>query len=235
MRRRFFMLDTLSSVTTPELIEVELHPAGLLPRSLAWLIDTSLRFALLMLLAQVLFALGDFGSGLFLLAYFLLEWFYPVLFEVLGAGASPGKRALRLAVVLADGTPVGWGASLTRNLLRTVDFLPVLYAFGIVSMLSDKEFRRLGDIVAGTLVVHRSAERKKALGAAPVDVHIPATPLDRATQKALVAFAERADSLTPARQEELAAMLPHLAHASAGPNGAARLIGLAHHILGRRT
>ena len=106
-RRRFFMLDTLSSVTTPELIEVELHPAGLLPRSLAWLIDTSLRFALLMLLAQVLFALGDFGSGLFLLAYFLLEWFYPVLFEVLGAGASPGKRALRLAVVLTDGTPVG--------------------------------------------------------------------------------------------------------------------------------
>jgi hypothetical protein len=138
-------------------------------------------------------------------------------------------------VVLTDGTPVGWGASLTRNLLRTVDFLPVLYVFGIVSMLMDKEFRRLGDIVAGTLVVHRSAERKKAVADAPLDVHVPATPLDRATQKALVAFAERADSLTPARQEELAAMLPHLAHASTGPGGAARLIGLAHHILGRRT
>ncbi|MBK9615837.1 MAG: RDD family protein [Uliginosibacterium sp.] len=227
------MLDTLSSVTTPELIEVELHPAGLLPRALAWLIDTSIRFAVLLLLAQILLALGDFGTGLFLLDYFLLEWFYPVLFEVLNSGASPGKRTLGLAVVLADGTPIGWGPSLTRNLLRTVDFLPLLYVFGILSMLFDKEFRRLGDIVAGTLVVHRGAERKKAAVMTPADVLIPATPMDRATQKALVAFAERADSLTPARQEELAALLPHLALAASGPRGAGRLIGLANHVIGR--
>jgi hypothetical protein len=168
-----------------------------------------------------------------LLLYFCLEWFYPVLFEVLMQGATPGKRALGLAVVSDDGTPVGWGKSMTRNLLRTADFLPMLYGFGIVSVLIHKEFRRIGDIVAGTLVVHRDTHPPLPALAEAAPLASP-TPLDRETQRALVAFAERARSLTPARREELAGLVPHLAHAETGPQGAARLLALANYLIGRR-
>ncbi|MDB5888289.1 MAG: hypothetical protein JWM03_1161, partial [Rhodocyclales bacterium] len=162
-------IDTLRPVTTPELIELRLHPAGLLPRSLACLIDTAVRMAIMMALGVPLSALGRFGGGLLLLVYFLLEWFYPVLFEVLGDGATPGKRSLGLKVLNDDGTPVGWGPSLTRNLLRAADFLPAGYGLGIVSMLLHREFRRLGDIVAGTVVVYRDA-----LGGLPAIANAPA-------------------------------------------------------------
>lgn len=227
------MLDTLRPVTTPELIELDLHPAGFLPRALAWLIDMAIRLGIVMVLNIPLSMLGRFGSGLGLLLYFLLEWFYPVFFEVLGDGATPGKRALDLKVLNDDGTPVGWGPSLTRNLLRAADFLPFAYGVGIVSMLLHREFRRLGDIVAGTVVVYRDA-----LGGLPAIANAtplaPDATLDRATQRALLTFAERANSLTPARQEELADLLPYLDEDLHGPHGAARLIGLANYLIGRR-
>lgn len=227
------MLDTIRSVTTPELIEIQLHPAGILSRALAWLVDIAIRLAVLILLSLPLRGMDEFGLGILLLAFFLLEWFYPVLFEVLASGASPGKRLLGLVVISANGTPVGWGPALTRNLLRAADFLPFFYTFGILSILLDKEFRRLGDIVAGTLVVHREAQRKLPT-IVTAEALAPQTPLSRASQRALVAFAERAMSLTPARQEELAELVPHLAHAPSGPQGAARLVGLANHLIGRR-
>jgi uncharacterized RDD family membrane protein YckC len=227
------MLDTLRPVTTPELIELQLHPAGLLPRSLAWLIDLAVRLGIIMALAMPLSVLGRFGTGIAALLYFLLEWFYPVLFEVLGNGATPGKRSLGLKVLNDDGTPIGWGPSLTRNLLRAADFLPFGYGIGIISVLLHREFRRLGDIVAGTVVVYRGA-----VGGLPAiadaEPIAPEEPLDRATQRALLAFAERANSLTPARQEELAELLPHLDEQLRAPHGAARLIGLANHLIGRQ-
>ncbi|MEN3109737.1 RDD family protein [Uliginosibacterium paludis] len=227
------MLDTLRHVTTPELIELQLRPAGLLPRGLAWCIDFVIRAALLIALGTFLSNLGRAGSGLWLLGYFLIDWFYPVFFEVWRGGATPGKKTLGLIVVHDNGTPVGWSASLARNLLRTADLLPFAYGCGIVSMLLHREFRRIGDIVAGTLVVYRE---KPVLRAHPAHeaVLTPHMPLDRATQRALLAFAERAPALTPARQEELAALLPHLARAPSGPQGAARLLGLANHVAGRQ-
>lgn len=228
------MLDTLRSITTPELIEVQLRPAGLLPRVLAWSIDMVIRGGIFIAVSIPLGVFGGFGSGILALLFFFLEWFYPVLFEVLLQGATPGKRALGLAVVSDDGTPVGWGKSMTRNLLRTADFLPALYGFGIVSVLVHKEFRRLGDIVAGTLVIYRDSHPAlPALAAA--EPLASATPLDRDTQRALVGFAERARGLTPARCDELAALVPHLARAENGPQGVARLLALANHLIGRRT
>jgi uncharacterized RDD family membrane protein YckC len=227
------MLDTLRHVTTPELIELQLRPAGLLPRGLAWSIDFVIRFAMLMALGMVMRSLGRTGVGIWLLGYFLLDWFYPVFFEVWRGGASPGKKTLGLIVVHDNGTPVGWGAALARNLLRTADMLPFAYGCGIVSILLNREFRRIGDIVAGTLVVYR--EKPVARTTSSEDLVLsPTEPLDRATQRALLAFAERAPSLTPARQEELAALLPHLAVSQQAPRGAARLLGLARHVAGRQ-
>jgi uncharacterized RDD family membrane protein YckC len=230
------LLDTLRPVTTPELIELQLRPAGLLPRALALLLDFALRTGILLAAGTALGALGGFGNGLMLLLWFGLEWFYPVLFEVLGKGATPGKRALGLKVLHDDGTPIAWGPSLTRNLLRAVDFLPLFYLFGALSTLLHSEFRRLGDIVAGTLVVY--AESSSGLPRiAEAEPIAPAAPLDRATQRALIGFAERANSLTEARCEEIASLMPPIeAQRSAlGLPPAARLIGLANYLIGRRT
>lgn len=232
------MLDTLHRITTPELIELELHPAGLLPRSLAWLIDLVLRIAILLGLMVFTHLLGSGGAGLYLLAFFLIEWFYPVLFEVLRNGSTPGKHALGLRVVQENGTPVGWGAALIRNLLRAADLLPFAYGAGVVCMLCHPQFRRLGDIAAGTLVVYRP--RPPAAGALRTEdadaglVKLPADGIDRDSQRAILAFDERARALTAARQEELAALLPAYALAPDGPQGARRLFALAALLRGTR-
>lgn len=200
------LLDTRHHVETPEGIDLVLRPAGVLPRILAFLIDLLIRGAILLVAFIILAILGQFGVGLASILYFLIDWWYMVLFEVLNQGRSPGKQALGLRVVHDDGTPVGWGASLTRNLLRFVDLLPVGYCLGLVSCLSNPAFKRLGDLAAGTLVVYRDESSKR-----------PATPegdaerapfrLELDEQRALLGFVERQGSLSAARRTELASIL----------------------------
>jgi len=183
-------------------VELGLRIAGPVPRALAWLIDAAIRFALLVALAMVLNALAKVGAGLFLVMLFLLEWLYPVFFEVT-RGATPGKKALALVVVHDNGTPVGWAASMIRNLLRVVDFFPALYATGLACVLLNRQFKRLGDLTAGTLVVYAERNRKNAAlpDAEPVPLPV-AVSVDE--QRALLDFAERSNTLAPARVEELA-------------------------------
>lgn len=149
------LLDTRYKVETPEGIDLILRPAGLVPRALAFSIDLLIRGALLGALFAVLALLGQFGMGLGTILLFLVTWWYMVLFEVLNQGRSPGKQMMGLRVIHDDGTPIGWAASLTRNLLRFVDILPFGYTLGILSCLNHPAFKRLGDIAAGTLVVYR--------------------------------------------------------------------------------
>jgi uncharacterized RDD family membrane protein YckC len=174
------------------------------PRAAAFVIDLLVRAGLYLLLLP-LAGLAGVGIGLLLLGVFLLEWFYPVFFE-LRSGATPGKRALKLLVVHADGTPIGPSASLLRNLLRAVDFLPVLYGLGLASMLVDRDFRRLGDLAAGALVVHREPAPGALTQIADVPPRAPPAPLDLETQQAILAFAERAPALSAQRRAELAAL-----------------------------
>jgi uncharacterized RDD family membrane protein YckC len=114
-------LDTLYTAETPEGIALSLRPAGVASRVLAYMVDLLVRAG--MYLAVVLLALpfGGMGMGLLLVSYFLLEWFYPVLFELTRSGATPGKRAFGLQVVMDSGLPVTPAAALTRNLLRAAD------------------------------------------------------------------------------------------------------------------
>ena len=84
----------------------------------------------------------------------MLEWFYPVVFELRAVGRDAGQARFGLKVVMDNGLPVTPAASFTRNLLRVADFLPFGYGFAIVSMLLRRDCKRLGDIAAGTLVVH---------------------------------------------------------------------------------
>src|SRR3546814_7772050 len=112
--------------------------SDLVPRALAWLIDLGIRFGVLSVSTALIGVRGKAGIGLYFVVAFLLLWAYPVVFEAMFNGQTPGKRAMELRVVSADGAPVGWLASIVRNLLRAVDALPVGYGFGLVASLADR-------------------------------------------------------------------------------------------------
>ena len=226
------LLDTHLDVVTPEGVALHLPVAGPVPRALAWLIDFALRLAVVFVASIVFGLLGRAGTGSMAVLMFLVYWFYPVAFEVLFDGRSPGKRALGLRVIAADGSPVGWRASFTRNLLRVVDMLPFGYAFGLVACLADPAGRRLGDMIAGTLVVHLLPEQD-ALAVPDIAPHPPREPLPQAEQAAIVAFAERAPQLTPARRDEIADIAAPLVEAR-GAQAAEKLYAIAAWLLGRR-
>lgn len=197
-------IDTRESVDTPEGISIGLAAAGPVSRALAWIIDSMIFFGGLSFIANVLAFLGDLGMGLYYIVFFVLYWFYPIFFEVFNQGATPGKKALGLQVLHDDGTPVGWPASVIRNLLRAADFLPALYAIGFISMLSTQRFQRLGDIVAGTLVVYQHGSKKMTGPSGDVTPQNPGIMLSRDEQIAMIAFADRGPRLSSERQEELA-------------------------------
>lgn len=226
------MLDTVREVHTPEGVALRLPAAGPVPRALAWLIDFGIRMGLLMAASMVLGALDEAGMGVYLLVLFVLFWLYPILCEGLFDGQTPGKRALDLRVVSSDGAPIGWLAACVRNLMRTVDMLPFGYACGLVSSLFDPWGRRLGDLVAGTMVVHVPKTRRLPVMAAD-GVMAPVLPLRPEEQAAIVAFAERAPRLTPERQQELADIAAPATGAQ-GADGVRRLAGIAHWLLGKR-
>ncbi|WP_256646012.1 RDD family protein [Thermomonas paludicola] len=226
------MLDTVREVLTPEGVALRLPAAGPVPRALAWAIDFGIRLSLLTACTMLLGALGKTGMGVYLIALFAVVWLYPIVCEGMFDGQTPGKRALNLRVIASDGAPVGWLASCVRNLMRTVDMLPFGYASGLVSGLADPWGRRLGDLVAGTMVVHVPRVRDAAIITSEA-AQPPAQPLLPTEQAAVVAFAERAAQLTPERQIELA-NLADMATGTHGAEGVQRLFAVAGWLLGKR-
>lgn len=202
------MLETLHRVETPEGVRLALRPAGPVPRALAWSVDLTIRSTVYAAFGlSALMVVPNISGALTVLLLFVGEWFYPVLFEVLRDGRTPGKAAVGLRVVNDDGTPVTWSGSLLRNLLLAADALPGSYLAGLVSMLLSRDFRRLGDLAAGTLVVHTEPAEAPE-GGVPESLAPLAPPvaLDLAEQRALIGFAERAERLSTARADELAAL-----------------------------
>ncbi len=231
-------LDTLYAAETPEGIALSLRPAGLVARCLAYLVDLAIRLGLFFVALIGSSFLGGLGAAFLLITYFALEWLYPVVFELTRAGATPGKTMLRLRVVMDTGLPVTPAASVVRNLLRAADFLPGLYAFGTAAMLMRPDFKRLGDMAAGTLVVYSDtvALHGQLPDAAPM---APSRALSPSEQVAIVSWAGRASRLTQPRFEELARLAQSVCSdkpASSGQHGLAteRLLGVAQWILGRR-
>jgi uncharacterized RDD family membrane protein YckC len=224
------VLDTIRRIETPEGVELDLRPAGPVARALALAQDQLVLWAGLFVAMIPLAFLGPVGMGLWMILLFLAQWLYPVLFEVLGSGQTLGKRVLRLRVLMADGLPVTWEASLLRNLLRVVDALPGAYTVGLASTLFSRDFQRVGDLVAGTLVVHvPDIPRTMPIPMAPT-IALPLA-LSLEEQSALLAFGERSSQLNPARAEELAAILEGLTGLRGEP-GVAALQGMARHIRG---
>lgn len=227
-------LDTVRRAETPEGIALTLRPAGLVARGQAWLIDFALRLGVFLAASMVAGLLGGLGQAFFLVTFFLLEWGYPVAFELARGGATPGKRALGLKVVMDSGLPVTPGASLVRNLLRAADFLPFLYMAGSLLLLLRPDGKRLGDLAAGTLVVY--AEPARLHAAIPeAEPQRPARALTPAQQVAVVEWAGRMQRLTPARVEELAQLArPAVAEGEDEAPVTPRLLAVAQWALGHR-
>jgi len=225
-------LDTVNVRPTPEGCELALAAAGPFSRALAWAIDLVLRLFIWLTLAQGLMLMGQAGMGPVLLCGFLLEWLAPVCFEVLWHGQSPGKRVLGLTVLHDDGTPVGWQASFIRNAIRFVDFLPVCYATGFITMLINADGKRLGDLVAGTIVVHAPiAAAAPALSEAGMDT--PPFPLLPDERRAIVDYAQRASALTDERALELATLAVPLVAGLSPTDARTRLFRIANFLLGQ--
>ena len=228
------MLDTTRRVATPEGIELTLHLAGPVPRALAWAIDLLIRIGIVLVIWIPAAQLGRAGWGVILLASFFVEWLLPAWFEAAWRGQTPGKRMMGIMVLNDDGTPVRWPAALTRNLLRAADFLPILYGLGLIAMLMNRDFKRLGDLAAGTVVVYQLERRSVAKRIPEAPAVVPPIPLKLPEQRALLELAERSETLTKERVEELAELPTPLVGNLDGTRAAARLIGMANYIAGRQ-
>jgi uncharacterized RDD family membrane protein YckC len=204
-------LDTLHLVETPEGIDLQSELAGPVVRALAYLIDILIRSLILTLLSIVLAFAGVAGVGGILIVSFLLEWFYPVWFEVYRNGQTPGKKYMGIAVVNDDLTPITLSSSIIRNLLRFVDFLPFGYLAGLTTMVLTRRFQRLGDLAASSLVIYRNPTREHS-ALRDETPQPPPVPLSVEDQIAIIAFTERHQELSAARQEELADILSEITH-----------------------
>ncbi len=201
-------VDTTRQYEIPEGVLLEFRLAGPLVRASAWAIDAAIRAVLYIVIGLSFSYFGGVGVAIILIALFLIEWFYPVLFEV-KSGATPGKKAMGIWVIHDNGTPVTLSASVIRNLLRAVDFMPVMYGFGLLSMLFNREFKRLGDLAAGTLVVYRDNYEERSELPSRTAVR-PEVELTESEQQAVLAFAERAPALSSERRVELAEILSEI-------------------------
>ena len=229
------VLDTVVTAETPEGITIELRPAGLASRCYAYVIDLLIRFAILLAVSLATRFMAGLGTAVLLILWFALEWFYPVAFELSRWGTTPGKRLFGLKVVMDSGLPITPAASITRNLLRGADFLPLLYGFGCISMLVRHDFKRLGDIAAGTLVVYQ-AQRVAKVAMTDIAPMAPVMTLSARDQAAIVALAARAPKLTRARLDELAALAAAVSGDAgrSGPEVTRRVLAVAQWLLGRR-
>lgn len=228
------MLDTRYRVEIPGGIYLEAQVVGPIPRCFAFAIDLVIRGVVMFVfsLAAAPFGIAGVGGGFLLIFLFVLEWLYPVLFEVFWRGQTPGKRILGIAVINDDLTPVTLGTSMIRNLLRTVDFLPLFYLAGLVTMLSNRRFQRLGDMAAGTLVISLR-ESARAAPVRDVEPLAPSTALLRTEQISIIDFLQRSPQLSPPRQQELAAILEGITHRR-GDDGVKHLHRIGAWFLGLR-
>jgi uncharacterized RDD family membrane protein YckC len=168
-------------VATPERVAFEYSVAGLGSRFMAQAIDVLLLLTVFFFLSMGALLLGSFsGSGnLALLIWMILSFalfllYFPVLEGVWG-GQTVGKRLLRLRVLGDRGEPVTVTQVAIRNLVRLVDFLPIFYGIGIVTLFIQGGSKRLGDFAAGTVVVRdRERIRLKDLVGEPAPMPVPA-------------------------------------------------------------
>lgn len=160
-------------IDTPEQVHLEFVLAGIGSRFMAAFLDTLILVALMLLLAiseALMLSRPLLGGGYSVwveavatLLFFLVFWGYYILFEIFWRGQTPGKRWAGIRVIKDSGRPINPFEAVARNLVRIVDYLPGFYGVGVFTMLLSSRNQRLGDYVAGTLVVHETSDRESSL------------------------------------------------------------------------
>lgn len=156
------------TIETPEQTSLEFAVAGIGSRFLALALDTLIQILVgfvalfggifvIGLISAAMPKAGIWGAAILILFFFLLYFGYFALFEIIWNGQTPGKRKAGIRVIKDSGRPLTPAESIGRNLMRIVDWLPAFYAVGMVSAILTKENKRLGDLVAGSLVVRESS------------------------------------------------------------------------------
>lgn len=153
-------------VETPENIRFGYDVADIGSRFLAILIDSLLQGVLYILLAvgavftasrlaelNVPRVVNDILAILFIIFLFLVQFGYFLFLEIVMSGQTPGKRLFNLRVVKDNGYPLSPLDSIIRNIVRVIDFFPIAYGIGVLTMFLNRRAKRLGDFAAGTLVV----------------------------------------------------------------------------------
>jgi len=186
-------------IGTPEQIALELPLAGIGSRFLALAIDTLIQVALYIITAIIFVILMPLGFSVFnflprlmgpALAIFILiaiYWGYFAIFEILWKGQTPGKRYAGIRVIKESGRPINAFEAVGRNLMRAVDGLPGIYGVGLVCMMCNRQSRRLGDFVAGTVVVHeKPTEEVRPSWSTSAESHSTTPGVGQATADELV-------------------------------------------------
>lgn len=164
------MSDPAPRLVTPEAVVLQFETAGLASRVLALLLDLLLESALFLAFVFALAAVDNQTAAMVLLLLFLsaLLFGYPMAFETLWRGRTPGKAALGLRVVTREGAPVRFRHAAVRSLLTLVDFWLTTGAGAVLAVLLTRDNQRLGDLAAGTLVL-----RERSGAGAPRSVQFP--------------------------------------------------------------
>lgn len=151
------------TIQTPEQITMELALAGTGSRFLAIALDTVIQVvlyvAIILLAAFLIPAIhakwvpGAWAGATAVFLLFCVYWGYFAAFETLWRGQTPGKRVIGIRVVKETGRPITAVEGIGRNLMRVVDG-QFLYLVGVISVTLSRQNKRLGDYVAGTIVIH---------------------------------------------------------------------------------
>jgi uncharacterized RDD family membrane protein YckC len=161
------------TIDTPEQVHLEFTLANIGSRFMATLLDTIIQIALYIGLFLILLMMGitfsfsrDYSTwiiAIYILANFVIYVGYFAVFEVFWRGQTPGKRWAGIRVIKDSGRPITGFEAIARNAIRIIDQIPGIYAIGIVTMLLNAKNKRLGDFVAGTLVVHEKRVKEAEL------------------------------------------------------------------------
>jgi uncharacterized RDD family membrane protein YckC/uncharacterized membrane protein SpoIIM required for sporulation len=213
-------------VETPEHVVLDLEIAGIGSRTLAAVLDMLILTGSTLAVIAVLAIFGGYGlmvgrlGGAILLLFGFAVWTgYFIVFEGVRGGQTPGKRITGIRVVMDTGHAVTFGAAAVRNLLRTADFLPPPYLLGALLVAFHPRAKRLGDIVAGTVVARDRPHETRAESLRPETAAAPSMPeLGDAEFRLLSQFADRQAQLSPEARARLAlTLVRRLADAPSGP------------------
>lgn len=208
------------TIETPEQTQLQFQLAGIGSRFLAIALDTLFQaaaalavffiftiagFSMNQLLGRML---GQWANAVYIALNFVLYYGYFVAFEIAWRGQTPGKRIIGIRVIKESGRSLAPAESIGRNLLRIVDQLPGIYGIGLITAIFNQQSKRLGDYVAGSIVVRE--EKQPELWAGFEDT--PTTPGALGGHRLQPEHAALIEKFSARRSELPVNLRSHMAH-----------------------